>query len=66
MKRAPDPLSPRRLLARKELCATFNRSETSIWRWQRAGLLHPVYIAGRPFYSADEVERLIANGEAAA
>ena len=53
----------RRFYSRKEICRIFSRDPTTVWRWQRAGKLHPVYVAGIPHYHADDVERLIAEGD---
>lgn len=58
-----DTPQPRRLLSRKEVRALLNRGDATIWRWEKAGILHPVYIRGYPQYNHDEVMRLAAQGD---
>ena len=54
---------PRRLLSRKEVRALLNRGDATIWRWEKAGILRPIYIKGYPQYDQDEVLRLAAQGD---
>jgi len=57
------PETTRAMLSRKEVCDKFRRKPVTIWRWERAGLLTPVYIRGKLHYNADEVERLANEGD---
>jgi hypothetical protein len=43
-------------------------SDTTAWRWTKAGLIHPVNIAGRPYLLADDIaafEQRAVSGELA-
>jgi len=42
-----------------EVCFLANRSERTLWNWERAGLLHPVRVGRSKFYDPDEVEALL-------
>jgi predicted site-specific integrase-resolvase len=33
------------------------RSDTTGWRWVKAGWLHPVNIAGRPYLQRDDIQQ---------
>jgi hypothetical protein len=33
------------------------RSDTTGWRWCRAGWLHPINIAGRPYLTREDIQR---------
>lgn len=33
------------------------RSDTTGWRWCRAGWLHPINIAGRPYLTRDDIRQ---------
>ncbi len=55
-----------RLLTQQEVCQMFSRGPVTLWRWQKAGKLHPIYIAGKPRYRPDEVERLASEGDGTA
>ena len=37
-------------------------SETTLWRWQKAGYLTPIYIGGVRRYRLSEVESLMSGG----
>jgi predicted site-specific integrase-resolvase len=39
-------------------------SDTTTWRWVKAGWLHPVNIAGRPYLRADDREQFSRRAEA--
>ena len=57
------PETKRATLSRKEVCDMFRRKPVTIWRWEKAGLLTPVYIRGKLHYNAAEVERLATEGD---
>ena len=45
---------------------SIGRSHTTGWRWCRAGWLHPVNIAGRPYLTGNEIRQFqtrAASGE---
>jgi len=56
----------RRLARRSEVREIVHRSDATIYRWERAGLLTPIYIRGFPHYDLDEVRRLVAHGDGSA
>jgi len=33
------------------------RSDTTGWRWAKAGWLHPINIAGRPYLTGDDIRQ---------
>lgn len=57
---------PEKLINRQELRRRIPLSETTVWRWERQGILKPVRIAGRPFYREADIAELVANGRPSA
>lgn len=55
----------KRFLTRAEVGRLFGRSGMTLWRWEQAGLLHPVRILGKLYYRVEEVEQLAQHGDAA-
>lgn len=51
-----------KLINKQQLRSRIPVSETTIWRWERDGILKPVHIAGRPFYRKADIDELVANG----
>ena len=43
----------------KDLRELFGISSTSIWNWERKGVLHPVIIQRKKFYKREDIEQLI-------
>lgn len=37
------------------------RSDTTGWRWVKAGWLHPLNIAGRPYLTAEDIQQFQAR-----
>jgi hypothetical protein len=40
------------------------RSDTTGWRWAKAGWLHPINIAGRPYLTGEDIKQFRARAEA--
>jgi len=40
------------------------RSDTTGWRWCKAGWLHPINIAGRPYLTREDIQRFHARAAA--
>jgi predicted site-specific integrase-resolvase len=55
----------KRFLTRADVGQVFGRSSMTLWRWERAGLLKPVRILGKPYYRAEDIEALAQHGDAA-
>jgi hypothetical protein len=58
--RAHHGLSP--LLLQREVAELFRCSPRTIRNWTGRGLLHPIHIGRRTFYSREEIERLSKIG----
>ena len=52
------------LIALSKWLRSIGRGVTTGWRWCRAGWLHPVNIAGRPYLTGDEIRRFHARAKA--
>jgi hypothetical protein len=49
------------LIALSAWLKQIGRSATTGWRWTKAGWLHPINIAGRPYLSADDIAQFVAR-----
>ena len=45
------------LIARTKFCTDTGCSSVTAWRWEKAGLLPPIRIAGKTYYRDSDVER---------
>lgn len=52
------PLAP---LCASEVKQQYGVSDTTLWRWQRAGLVHPVRIGRERKYDRREIEAMFAK-----
>lgn len=43
------------LLSTSAFCAKHGVSSTTVWRWRKDGILHPVRIGGKYFYRSSEI-----------
>ncbi|MBR5852604.1 MAG: helix-turn-helix domain-containing protein [Alistipes sp.] len=43
------------LLSIKEVCKKLNKKESTIYRWQKLGLITPTYIGGHTYYKEEEI-----------
>jgi DNA-binding transcriptional MerR regulator len=50
------------LLLQREVAELFRCSPRTIRNWTGRGLLHPIHIGRRTFYSREEIERLSKIG----
>ena len=44
-----------KLLSMKEVCKRLNKGESTIYRWQKSGLITPTYIGGHTYYKEEEI-----------
>lgn len=51
------------LLTPTEVCEQLKISEVTLWRWQKAEYLKPLYIGGKRRYKTSDVQSLIEKGE---
>ena len=47
------------LLTTKQACDAFKIGATTLWRWVKAGLLHPRKAGVKNLFSKDEIEKVI-------
>jgi len=52
------------LLTPTEVCEQLKISDVTLWRWQKAEYLTPLYIGGKRRYKASDVQALIEKGGA--
>lgn len=52
------------LLTPAEVCEQLKISDVTLWRWQKAEYLTPLYIGGKRRYKASDVQVLIEKGGA--
>ena len=43
------------LLSIKEVCKKLNKGESTIYRWQKLGLIIPIYVGGHTYYKEEEI-----------
>jgi len=59
-------MDTKQTMTRLEVAAALKVSTKTVVRWEKAGLLPAIRIAGSVRYSADDVEALISRGKASA
>lgn len=47
------------LLSAKEVCQYLSINNSTLWRWGKAGIVHPVRIGGKVRYKKSEISKLI-------
>lgn len=47
------------LMAAEDVAAALKVSSTTLWRWGKQGVLHPVKIGGGVYYRQDEIRDII-------
>ena len=52
------------LLTPTEVCEQLKISDVTLWRWQKAEYLTPLYIGGKRRYKVSDVQALIEKGGA--
>ena len=52
------------LLTPTDVCEQLKISDVTLWRWQKAEYLTPLYIGGKRRYKASEVQSIIEKGGA--
>ena len=52
-----------RLLSRKEVCAVFKISETTLWHWQNAGKLRVYGVGARRFFKEHEIMEALTSSQ---
>lgn len=52
---------PNTLVDRKELSEMFGVNPSTIWRWQKKGILNPKGIGGRVYFDRAEVMNAVKN-----
>ena len=50
------------LLTPTEVCEQLKISDVTLWRWQKAEYLKPLYIGGKRRYKTSDVQSLIEKG----
>lgn len=55
----PVPAPRERNYTSKDLQTMFNISATSVWNWERAGILKPVIVSRRKMYLKEDIDALI-------
>ncbi len=50
-----------KMLSINEVCKMLNKSPSTIYRWQKLGLINPLYVGGHSYFKEDDVRKL-TNG----
>lgn len=50
-----------KMFTREEVCAKFDVSETTLWRWSKDGIINRKKIGNRIYYSETEIKRLCST-----
>lgn len=45
----------------REAMTVLHRDKTSLWRWDKQGILHPHRVGGRCFYLKSDIDKLMAG-----
>ena len=61
LKGAPTTDQPLAPLCASDVKQQYGVSDTTLWRWQRAGLVHPVRIGRERKYDRREIEAMFAK-----
>ena len=44
-----------KLLSMKEVCKRLKKGESTIYRWQKLGMIKPCYVGGHTYYKEEEI-----------
>ena len=61
LKGVPTTDQPLQMMSASELKQQYGMSDSTLWRWQRAGLVHPVRIGRERKYDRREIEAMFAK-----
>ena len=65
VKTAPGRISPCAVLvALRKWVRELGISDTTAWRWTKAGLIHPINVSGKLYLSAEDVQQFAARAKA--
>ena len=54
---------PNKLLTRKEVAEIFGVNQSTLWRWQKRGILIPIKIGGKVRYRRSDIENELINNK---
>ena len=58
------PIPQKEYLTNKQLCELLNVCRSTLWRWEKEGVVKPIRIRGRVMFARSDIDKMMKKGGA--